>query len=454
MMDADTSTKKNIESSNKKNIKEKTNNKEDNDPSKWSKSKKKRMRAKFSKMAKRQGKPPGEHTTKQENKLSVSPPPINEDCGVDQPELNEEATKAISTPLNNEESGGERPKSNEEVTDTNHNNREDTKDKKLKKKKRKKNKEDNKDKEETSGTVVADTNITIDEYQHQKDIKKQKREDHDNTNHNNNNNIDNTSRFAFKVDEADHCETPLQAYRDVVDILDKLASSLNKTRSSLIIYDPYYCDGGIKKKLASIGFTNVINNNSDFYKDIKEKNIPEYDILLTNPPYSGAHMGKLLKYCKEIATEEKKKPFLLLLPHYVYTKDYYQLMLGSKVSSSMFFLVPLKRYNYIPPTWVDAEKGSKALADGRKQDTAPFPSFWYCNTDTNISSDWLENAFGKSGTVRPIHRSKLRFAKCTKDIPREFRGEFDPNNKRANPRARKRAAKMKREAVAASRSGY
>ena len=436
-------------------IKEKTNNKDDNDPSKWSKSKKKRMRAKFSKMAKRQGKSSGEqvdtknHPTKEESSTkTTSTPSINEDSGVNQIKLNEEMTKAISTPLNiMEDSGGDQTNVNEEVNDTKHNNGDDAKDKKLKKKKRKKSKEANKDEEETSDTVVADTNVTNDKYQHQNDIKKQKREDHDNIN-DNNNISSNTSRFAFKVDEADHCETPLQAYRDIVDILDKLASSLNKSRSSLIIYDPYYCDGGIKKKLASIGFTNVINNNSDFYEDIKEKKIPEYDILLTNPPYSGAHMGKLLKYCKEIATEEKKKPFLLLLPHYVYTKDYYQLMLGSKVSSSMFFLVPLKRYNYIPPTWVDAEKGSKALADGRKQDTAPFPSFWYCHTDTTmISADWLENAFGKSGTVRPIHRSKLRYAKCTKDIPREFRGEFDPNNKRANPRARKRAAKMKREAA-------
>jgi len=443
-MDADTSTKKNIESSNKKNIRENTNNKDDNDPSKWSKSKKKRMRAKFSKMAKRQGK---NHTTKQEDKPTetTSTPSINEDSGVTQPELNEEATKA-TTPFDNANSGGE------EVTDTKHNNREDTKNKKLKKNKRKKSKED-KDKEETSGTVVTDTNITgYDEYQYQKDNKKQKRDD--NNDNITNNNSRNTSRFAFKVDEADHCETPLAAYQDIVDVLDKLASSLNKSRSSLIIYDPYYCDGGIKKKLASIGFTNVINNNSDFYKDIKEKEIPEYDILLTNPPYSGAHMGKLLKYCKEIATEEKKKPFLLLLPHYVYTKDYYQLMLGPKVSSSMFFLVPLKRYNYIPPAWVDAEKGSKALADGRKQDTAPFPSFWYCHTDTSISLDWLEDTFGKSGTVKPKHRSKLRYAKCTKDIHREFKGEFDPNNKRANPRARKRAAKMKREAATTSRYGY
>lgn len=179
-------------------------------------------------------------------------------------------------------------------------------------------------------------------------------------------------------------------------------------------------------------------------------------VLVTNPPYSGVHMGTLLGYCKQIATAtitDKKKPFLLLLPHYVYNKDYYQLMLGKEVLSAMFFLVPMSRYNYVPPSWVEADKGSKALVSG-KRDTAPFPSFRYCHAGANdntslIESNWLVEKFGSSGTVRPKHHSKLRYAKCTKDIPRDFRGEFDPNNKRANPKARKRAAKL----LAASRAG-
>ena len=50
--------------------------------------------------------------------------------------------------------------------------------------------------------------------------------------------------------------------------------------------------------------------------------------------------------------------------------------------------------------------------------------------------------FGESGKiVRANHlTSKLRYASCTKDIPRSFKGEFDTSNKRPNPKARKRAA--------------
>jgi len=252
--------------------------------------------------------------------------------------------------------------------------------------------------------------------------------------------------YSFQVDDTDHCETPLQAYRDILDILDRIASNLNKKRSTLRIYDPYYCDGGVKKKLESFGFTSMINRNRDFYDDIDKKVIPEYDVLLTNPPYSGVHIEKLLAFCSE-ASRRTQKPFLTLLPHFVYTKDYYERALSSTVSSSVFFLVPEVRYAYIPPVWVEAKAGSKALELGKIK-TAPFPSMWYCHAPKEIiSSNWLVQKFGASGLICPMHHSKLRYAKCSQDIPKSFKGEFDPSKKRSNPKARKRAAKKRREAA-------
>ena len=157
-------------------------------------------------------------------------------------------------------------------------------------------------------------------------------------------------------------------------------------------------------------------------------------------------MEKILNFCSA-ESSAKQKPFLLLLPHFVYTKDYYQRALAPNTISSMFFLVPEVRYSYIPPSWVEANKGSKALEQGKNK-TAPFPSFWYCHAPNKMmSSSWLTDKFGPSGMIRSRHRSKLRYAKSSKDIPRDFRGEFDPTKKRANPRARKRAAKKRREAA-------
>jgi hypothetical protein len=306
----------------------------------------------------------------------------------------------------------------------------------------------------------------------------------------------------FEVDDSDHCETPLKAYQDLIVLLDRLldgnadestADGNNnrfnrKPRSSLRIYDPYYCDGGVKTKLASMGFTNVINENRDFYKDIATGQVPDYDVLVTNPPYSGHHMEKLLEFCasqqqtapassrknkktKKTQSHRRPRPSFLLLPHFVYTKDYYTRATSSLsstlLSSPSFFsfLVPKIRYSYVPPTWVaDRSGASRALSKG-KETTAPFPSFWYCchltanttnsNKDTNVNNTtsspnnasndnaitrhWLETTFGASGSISSQHRSSgLRYAATPVEIPRDFKGEFDPTKKRPNPRARKR----------------
>merc|ERR1712238_68069 len=175
--------------------------------------------------------------------------------------------------------------------------------------------------------------------------------------------------------------------------------------------------------------------------------------------------------------KNKNKPCFLLLPHFVYTKDYYQRTLSrnGRNNSFFYFLIPEIRYAYVPPDWGNRRWGSKALAKG-KETTAPFPSFWYCHTPsstltstttTTISSStnngynsndynnnivtphwWLEETFGTSGQIRSKHsKSKIRYAKITKDIPRDFKGEFDKNKKRPNPKARKRLAAQKRAAA-------
>jgi hypothetical protein len=297
-------------------------------------------------------------------------------------------------------------------------------------------------------------------------------------------------RHAFDVDQADHCETPFRAYQDILPVLDQIAKSCGKERQNLIIYDPYYCDGGIISKLKSLGCPNVINHNRDFYHDIATGRVPPFDVLLTNPPYSGDHIESLLKFVSRhfairINSQGSKKPnrtltpFLLLLPHYVYTKPYFQEYFDSDArgregqravattvnNRQMFYLVPKNnyRYAYEPPSWVNLQTGSTALAKGKTQ-TAPFPTFWYCHVPslmvmkttektTPHQQSWLCQTFGLSGKHHvlsktpaagpAVHHSRLLYANCTVNLPREFKGEFDVTNKRPNPRARKRAAVKK-----------
>ena len=59
--------------------------------------------------------------------------------------------------------------------------------------------------------------------------------------------------YAFAVDAADHCETPGEAYEDVVPFLRQLAAQLGKEPRELAIYDPYYCNGAVVAHLGARG---------------------------------------------------------------------------------------------------------------------------------------------------------------------------------------------------------
>ena len=147
----------------------------------------------------------------------------------------------------------------------------------------------------------------------------------------------------------------------------------------------------------------------------------------------------------------------------MYTKDCYKRTIGrwnnttnngkcNNNNSFFYFLIPEIRYSYIPPGWINQRQGSKALAKG-KETTAPFPSFWYVSSH-QISQVWLEETFGRSGQIwlKCNNKSKLRYANLSKDIPRDFKGEFDKSKKRPNPKAQKRLAALKRAVTGSSSS--
>ena len=135
---------------------------------------------------------------------------------------------------------------------------------------------------------------------------------------------------------------------------------------------PYFCAGGVVSHLAELGFPNVYNRCEDFYAVIAAGREPEFDVLVTNPPYSTSpfdHIERLMAFC-----EAKAKPYLILQPCYVYLKDYYAAHLagggGSRVPAP-FFITPSERYTYRTPKGLrDVKAGALA--------TSPFVTFWYC----------------------------------------------------------------------------
>jgi hypothetical protein len=167
--------------------------------------------------------------------------------------------------------------------------------------------------------------------------------------------------FPFPVDAKDHCETGASAYDDITPVLHLLAQRLGKTSEELHIYDPYFCDGAVVSNLAARGFSSVYNRREDFYQVINEGTVPDYDVLVTNPPYSGDHMEKMLRFCVS-----SQKPWLCLVPNFMYTSEYYRDILGGHTKP--FFITPVFRYEYHSPANVQGRREGK---------TSPFVSFWF-----------------------------------------------------------------------------
>jgi hypothetical protein len=220
--------------------------------------------------------------------------------------------------------------------------------------------------------------------------------------------------FPFAVDPDDHCESPLEAYRDVSFLLRSPAcrtgNSSTSTSSSAsssswtpTIYDPYYCNGAVVRNLNQLGFDNVYNRNEDCYavwsaaaslspSSTTKPNpspsppiLPQFDVLVTNPPYSSDHVEKLLQFVTSPAFGDR--PWFLLLPNWVVKKDYYEQLVLSKGVSPMY-VVPRKRYVYVPPPQYRPSKAS----DTHKK-SSPFVSLWYVWGGTHARTDVLAKEF-------------------------------------------------------------
>lgn len=152
-------------------------------------------------------------------------------------------------------------------------------------------------------------------------------------------------RPAF--DPADDCETPLEAYKHVAPLLAKLAQRLKKPKDQLRIWDPYYCDGAVRAHLASLGFPNVHNaRGEDFYELLAsgdEGRLPPHDVLVTNPPFSGDHIARLVQFLS--SSRGCKTPFLILAPDYVHRKAWFAQL--ERRRPDIFYMLPLERYSFV-----------------------------------------------------------------------------------------------------------
>lgn len=251
-----------------------------------------------------------------------------------------------------------------------------------------------------------------------------------------------TQGYPYSTDYADHFETSDRAIRDVEPALYRLATHLGKTKATLRIYDPFYCKGSVRDHFATLGFKTFIHEKRDFYGDVEAGQIPDYDILVTNPPYSGEHKERILSFCIKSG-----KPWVLLMPNYVANKSYYtdlvkDLVAGRKQAAMEqeggqakhtpppFYVVPAEKYEYNHP-------------DGTGHASSPFFSLWfvYLGDDTGRVFHWWEKknatTLAKGGGA-----GEARVLKSVESLKLE---KAVPDWKRPNPKQRNKLKRSREQ---------
>jgi hypothetical protein len=191
----------------------------------------------------------------------------------------------------------------------------------------------------------------------------------------------------------------------------------------------------------------------DFYEVVDGVRAPPaYDVLVTNPPYSGDHVEKLLMFC--VASN---KPWFVLVPNFVYTNPYYSKVLANETSNSTnggggvesapvkpFYLVPKLRYEYVVPPGVRSGYVGEVK-------TAPFLSFWFCDLQARTApfvhrwrADAASTAAATAQTSRATIPPRPLLAGHLSQIPHAMRAQYDPSRRRLRPKQREAGARRKR----------
>ena len=143
--------------------------------------------------------------------------------------------------------------------------------------------------------------------------------------------------------------------------------------------DPYYCEGSVVHHMNRLGFESVrtglpgssvsmfcflarscvqvYNRNEDFYAAISEHKTPEYDVLLTNPPYSGDHWDRLLEFgcygADDGGTEGSSgtsRPLLALMPDFIAERSGFKQRAVTARKRWVFLGPKDKAYRFAAPT--------------------------------------------------------------------------------------------------------
>jgi hypothetical protein len=232
-------------------------------------------------------------------------------------------------------------------------------------------------------------------------------------------------KHPFATDYNDHFETPLQAVADLLPALDALCAHLGRSRATLRVWDPFFCAGGMARHLAKLGFAAAIHRNEDFYGVIAARGAPPFDVLLTNPPYSGDHKARVLDFAVSTG-----KPFFLLLPAYCAGRAWW----GARAAAAApFFAAPPRAYHFEHP-------------QGTGKGAPLFESLWYASAGAGgfpLRERW-------AAALPPPPAPRLRLLDSVEQLAD---AKLVAKGKRGNPRQRAKARQRAMEGAGGGGGG-
>jgi len=131
----------------------------------------------------------------------------------------------------------------------------------------------------------------------------------------------------------DDWSTPKSAFEDIAHLIPK----------DKIIWESFYSNGKSGEYLTELGF-NIEHHKIDFFEDPPF----DYDMIVTNPPYS--IKPKIFKRLAEI-----DKPFMMLVPVSTMTKKFLKKDFKDKIQ----IIIPSSRIHFLK----NGEKGSGSWFD-------------------------------------------------------------------------------------------
>lgn len=150
-----------------------------------------------------------------------------------------------------------------------------------------------------------------------------------------------TPNLTNNINKCDDYTTPLKAFKDLQEF---------KPFNMQTIYDPFFNDGKAKEYLQNVFVDcNIIHEKKDAFSWL-----PEYDIIITNPPFT--LKNKVFTWLIEL-----DKPFMVLLPvNLLCNKGFRKIRGFDKIQ----YIIPNGRYNF--------------EIQGKQSKSNWFNVIWYC----------------------------------------------------------------------------